>query len=106
MSSDPLKARYEAIVKKLELIASDERFSGLKADDAIFLDDLLLRLKVWAIDVRVKEGSLEWAGRLIALKAPLSDRLQDVDLQCTRFESALQQLWQEAIKRGLKSFHC
>jgi hypothetical protein len=106
MSSEPLRARYEAIVKKLELIASDERFSDLKADNAIFLDDLLLRLKVWAIDVRVKEGSLEWAERLIALKAPLSDRLQDVDLQCTRFESALQQLWQEAIKRGLKSFHC
>ncbi len=82
--SESLKACYDAIVNSLDAIA----LSAQRSEDAIFIDDISLRVKLWGSNVRVDEGCLEWAEKLDPLRVPLLDIFQAFKDQCTRFDRA------------------
>ncbi|KAH6705461.1 hypothetical protein BKA61DRAFT_581225 [Leptodontidium sp. MPI-SDFR-AT-0119] len=82
--SESLKACYDALVKSLDTIA----LSARRSEDAIFIDDISLRVKLWGSNVRVGDGCLEWAEKLDPLRGPLLDIFHTFRDQCTRFEDA------------------
>jgi len=47
--------------------------------DTIFLHDMLLRLRLWAADIRVDGGSLDWVEKIEPVAAALRGLLHQLD---------------------------
>ena len=95
-SSRTLKEQYDGIVTKLEFMATDSKLVETRPDDGIFIDDMLLRLKLWAADVRYDQGSFEWAEQLTQTSEPLRGRLRQLDEQCVLYRTASGQVTVES----------
>ncbi|GJN66848.1 hypothetical protein PLIIFM63780_004318 [Purpureocillium lilacinum] len=83
-----IKEQYDGVVARLEAMATDAELLEARPDDGIFLDDMLLRLKLWAADVQYAQGSLAWAEKMTHVSVPLRERVQELDHQCGIFEAA------------------
>jgi hypothetical protein len=84
-----LQSCYQEIMDRLGLLMQRLQHTSQSIVDDIFIDDVMLRLKLWAADVKVEEGSLEWAQTLEVIRRPLLDRLQDLKKQCNGLDDAL-----------------
>lgn len=82
-----IKEKYDRIVGKLDSMAIDTALLDQRPDDAIFIDDMLLRLKLWSADIQYDQGSLEWAEKLVQLSVPLHELLQQLEQQCLLFDA-------------------
>jgi hypothetical protein len=80
-----LEACYNDIVITLELMAVDKRRLDSRPYDAIFIHDMLIRLKLWAADIRLEDGTLQWAGQLEPISDTLHDLLRSVKEQSQLF---------------------
>ena len=89
VSSSPLsfKTRYDIIVERLQSIIRDPEQGSNRRDIAIFLDDMLLRLKLWAADIQVNTGSLEWVEKIEPVAAALRDLLHHLDQEVETFDA-------------------
>src|SRR2546430_10380103 len=72
------------------LFRSDDKASGCGAEDAAFVDDMLLRLKLWAADIQLSEVLFEWASKLAPIAATLTGLL--LDRKSTRLNSSHSQI--------------
>jgi len=68
-------------------MATDRVRVSHRPSDAIFLDDMLLRLKFWSAEVRVGEGCLEWAGTIQPIGATLQELLHQLDRELQLFDT-------------------
>jgi hypothetical protein len=90
-ASTTISEQYDRIVSRLGTIATDRCLLDSRLNDAIFIDDILLRLKLWAADVQHDQGSLGWAEKITEISIPLRQCLQKLDEQCELFVAALKQ---------------
>jgi len=101
-----IKEQYDGVVARLEAMATDVELLETRPDDGIFLDDMLLRLKLWAADVQYDQGSLAWAEKMTHISVPLRERVQDLDHQCGLFEAASKRKGaEEKVKPGNTAQH-
>ena len=99
-SSKPLafKSQYDNIVGQLQaMIQTLMRLrmfdrESIGRDITIFLDDMLLRLRLWAADVQVDEGSLDWVEHIEPVAAALQDLLYHVDREVQTFDASTKPL--------------
>ena len=66
------------------MVRDPEQGSG-RRDVAIFLDDMLLRLRLWAADIQVDNGTLDWAEKIEPLAAALRDLLHHLEREVKAF---------------------
>ena len=99
-SFNPLvfEIQYDNIVGRLQIMIEILMKSrvydpeSIGRDITIFLDDMVLRLKLWAADVQVDKGSLRWAARIEPVAAALQDLLYHVDQEIEILDSQTKSL--------------
>jgi hypothetical protein len=89
---------YEGIITRMDSMAKARISKFL--DDAVLIDDLLLEIRVWAVDVRVDKGSLEWVQKLEPLCSMLLDRFEEIEEACSRFEEVSKERRAEPSKNS------
>jgi hypothetical protein len=67
---------YRDIVRMLEALARNRMLREGQLETSIFLDDTLLRIKLWAADVHLDQGSLDWVDRILQISYRLRERLR------------------------------
>lgn len=108
-SSISIKKKYDRIVGELESMATNTTLLDQRPEDAMFIDDMLLRLKLWSADIQYDRGSLQWAENLVQVSTPLRERLQQLEQQCQVFHRVQKQLsaeGQDHQSKTLKLCHC
>jgi hypothetical protein len=86
MPSSSLRKQCNKVFEKLELMAVDTERLAQLPHDAIFVDDMLLRLKFWAADVQYDQGALERAEEVVEVSGPLRKLLQRLEEQIFQFD--------------------
>ena len=61
-------------------------------DITIFLDDMLLRLRLWAADIKVDKGSLDWVEMIEPVAAALRNLLHHLDREVQMFDACTKRL--------------
>lgn len=74
-----IQDQFEALIKKLENVASRPKTPESDSDFIIFIDDIVLKLRLWAADIGYDQGSLKWAGEITSIRVTVRERLQDID---------------------------
>jgi hypothetical protein len=92
MATSSIKEQYDRIIEKLESMAMDPERLDQRPSDGIFVDDMLLRLKLWAADIQYDKGSLEWVENLVQISVPLRERLQQLEEQSLLFDAVSKQV--------------
>lgn len=72
-------------------MATDHDQFPLAVEDAIFLDDIILRLRLWTADVRGDERLeelLDWVDQLQTVRAMLQELLSQLDGQLKTLEAS------------------
>lgn len=86
MPSTGARSQYDRVLRRLEVMARDPALLEARPADAVFLDDMLLRLKLWAADIKYQE-SLQWVEKMTEISDTLQGRLRQVEEQCEQFDT-------------------
>ncbi|MCJ1401441.1 hypothetical protein MMC11_004654 [Xylographa trunciseda] len=79
---------YEALFEELQLLDRDLLERGATRD-AVFINNMILRLKLWAADIDVAGGALNSAEKIGPLAIQIRMRLEDLKAQCGHFRFPL-----------------
>lgn len=77
IGSTGLEQTYEELLKDLESLEHDLFHSGL-SEDSLFIDDIIVRLKVWASDINIQGGTLATVSKIGPLATKLQSRLDQL----------------------------
>ena len=72
-----LEQTFEELLKDLESLEHDLFRSGL-SEDSLFIDNIILRLRVWASEINIKDGTLIAVNKIGPLAAKIQSRLDDI----------------------------
>ena len=72
-----LEQTYEELLKDLESLEHDLYKDGL-SEESLFIDNIILRLKVWASDINIQGGSLVTIDKIGPLAMKIQSRLDDI----------------------------
>jgi hypothetical protein len=89
MSLSPVKEQFEKTIQQLEQVARDPTLIKSNIEEAIFVDDILLRLKVWAADIHLDEDSTESTEQIKSISYSLQATLIDLSNSCAALWDAL-----------------
>ena len=71
-----IEEEYREVVSMLEALAQDSMLREQRLEASIFFDDTLLRIKLWAADIHLDRGSLDWADCILHISYRLRERLR------------------------------
>lgn len=71
-----IEEEYREVVSILEALAQDSMLREQRLEASIFFDDTLLRITLWAADIHLDRGSLDWADRILHISYRLRERLR------------------------------
>lgn len=69
-----LEQSFAELLKNLESLELD-LYKGGFAEDSFFIDNIILRLKVWASAIRIQDGTLGTISRIGPLATKIQSRL-------------------------------
>ena len=72
-----LEQTYEELLKDLESLERDF-YEGGFSDESLFIDNFILRLKVWASDINIQGGSLITIDKIGLLAMKVQSRLDEI----------------------------
>jgi hypothetical protein len=96
MDLPSLKEHYESLLQQLNALAHDANLSADFPKHAIFIDNILLQLKVWAAAVDLDNGGVELAEKIEPLNLQIHARLNEIKEECNQFEKTLEALRKDA----------
>ena len=82
-----LEEDYKVLLMDLQLLERDLLERGC-SKDAVFINNMILRLKVWAADIDVAGGALKSAEKIGPLATQIRLRLAELKAQCESFRHA------------------
>ena len=87
-----VKDEYFEVVGMLETLARHPQLRIQQLEASVYFDDILLRLKLWAAEIRLDQGSLDWAGRIQSISKRLRGQLQRLKRYLNSVETAIESL--------------